>query len=80
MRVRIVRIGNSRGVRIPKTVLDETGLDGEVELRVVGSAVMLQAVPDPRADWVEAFASERSDGLVDGDRPPDGDLEEGAWA
>jgi antitoxin MazE len=80
MRVRIVRIGNSRGVRIPKAVLDETGLHGEVELRVVGRSVLLEAIPDPRADWVEAFAAGgEADGLADGDRSPTADLEHGPW-
>jgi antitoxin MazE len=81
MRVRIVRIGNSRGIRIPKAVLDETGLDGEIDLRVVGRSVLLEAIPDPRADWAEAFAEGgEPDGLADGDRPPQADLEDGPWA
>ena len=32
MRVKLVRIGNSRGVLIPKAVLDQLGLEGELDL------------------------------------------------
>lgn len=30
----IISIGNSRGIRIPKLLLEESGLDNEVELEV----------------------------------------------
>lgn len=79
MRVRIVRIGNSRGVRIPKAVLDETGLDGEVELRVAGGTVVLEPVSRPRAGWAEAFAAGGGGGPVDGDAGPERDVEDGPW-
>jgi len=34
MRATIVRIGNSQGIRIPKVVLEQTRLHGEVDLEV----------------------------------------------
>ena len=33
MKTRIVSIGNSQGIRIPKLLLEQTGLSGEVEIR-----------------------------------------------
>jgi antitoxin MazE len=55
MRTRIVRIGNSQGIRIPKALLDETGLQGDVEISVRGGSLVIQAVRQPRAGWEQAF-------------------------
>ena len=49
MRTRIVKIGNSRGIRIPKALLDQTGLQGEVEIKAQGGSLVVVAVrPPPR--------------------------------
>jgi antitoxin MazE len=54
LKTKIVRIGNSRGVRIPKPLLEQAGLEDEVELRVVDSGIMIESVSVPRAGWAEA--------------------------
>ena len=54
MKTRIVRIGNSRGVRIPKPILEEAGLEDEVEVQVTDSGLVIQAANRPRAGWAEA--------------------------
>jgi antitoxin MazE len=54
MKTKIVRIGNSRGVRIPKPLLEQAGLEDDVELRVVDSAIIIERVGSPRAGWAEA--------------------------
>ena len=56
MRARIVRIGNSQGIRIPKHLLEQTGLCGEVEINAVGGAVVIGPLRKPRAGWAAAFA------------------------
>lgn len=53
---RIVQVGNSRGVRLPKAALQESGLDGEVEIVARPGEITLRAVRHPRAGWAEAFA------------------------
>ncbi len=50
MKTKIVRIGNSRGVRIPKPLLEQAGLEGEVQLRVVESGIIIEGAT-PRAGW-----------------------------
>jgi antitoxin MazE len=55
MKTRIVRIGNSRGVRIPKPLLDQTGLQGEVEIRAEDDALVIRAARKPREGWDAAF-------------------------
>jgi len=55
MRTRIVRIGNSRGVRIPKPLLEQAGLGQEVELTVEDSRIVIAPARRARAGWAEAF-------------------------
>ena len=68
MKTRLVRIGNSRGVRIPKPLLDQVGLEDEVELRVVENGIVIQPARAPRANWAEAakrLHQRGEDGLLD---------------
>jgi antitoxin MazE len=55
MKTRIVRIGNSKGVRIPKPLLDQTGLQGEVEIEAQQNSLLIRAVRKPREGWAKAF-------------------------
>ncbi len=55
MKTRIIQIGNSHGIRIPKPLLGQIGLKGEVEIRAKGNALEIRSVQDPRAAWVKAF-------------------------
>ncbi len=57
MKTRIVRIGNSQGVRIPKPLLDQSGIVGEVELVVQDGQIIIRGAEKPRADWARAFRS-----------------------
>jgi antitoxin MazE len=52
---KLVRIGNSRGIRLPKSVIEEANLGDEVELIVGDHEVLLKSTRDPRAGWDEAF-------------------------
>lgn len=82
MKTRLVRIGNSRGVRIPKPLLEQVGLEDEVELRVVDNGIVIEAARAPRADWAEAakLVHERGeDGLLDEPTPTRFDESEWAW-
>jgi antitoxin MazE len=54
MKTRLVRIGNSRGVRIPKPLIEEAGLAEEVELRVRDGAIVIASAAGVRAGWAEA--------------------------
>lgn len=64
MNVKLVRIGNSRGVRIPKPLIEEACLTELVALRVVTSGILIERVTAPRTGWAEAareLAAESSD-------------------
>ena len=54
MKARLVRIGNSRGVRIPKLVIEQAGLAEDVELQVRGNTVVISSRQTTRAGWAEA--------------------------
>ena len=55
MKAHIVPIGNSRGIRIPKILLEQTGLSGEVEISTENEALVIRPVRKPRAGWALAF-------------------------
>lgn len=58
MRVKIVKMGNSRGIRLPKPILEASGLSDEVELKVEGETIVLTPPhKNPREGWAEAFAA-----------------------
>ena len=55
MRAKIVKIGNSQGIRIPKLLLEQSGLTGEVDLSVQKGRIVISRVAEPRAGWEESF-------------------------
>jgi antitoxin MazE len=58
MRTSLVRIGNSKGVRIPKAIRDQLGFTDAVEMTVRGGELVLSPVAHPRAGWEEAFRAD----------------------
>ncbi len=80
MKTKLVPIGNSRGVRIPKPLLEQAGLKDDVELRVVEGGIMVRGVGVRRAGWAEAaekIRELREDGLLDA--PVTTDFDESEW-
>ena len=55
MLTRIVRIGNSQGIRIPKSLLRSAALSGEVHISVRGKTLVIRPARKPREGWAEAF-------------------------
>jgi antitoxin MazE len=56
MKVNLIRIGNSKGVRIPASVIRECGFGDQVELRVARGVVTLAPARGGRDGWDAAFA------------------------
>jgi antitoxin MazE len=82
MRARLVRIGNSRGVRLPKPLIEEAGLTDEVEVRIRGGAIVIARASPPRAGWAEAARRLRQRGedrLLEAPTPTRFDGEEWTW-
>ena len=55
MRARVIKIGNSQGVRIPKPILEQTGIMEDVELEVEKNQIIIRPLSNPRAGWDLAF-------------------------
>ncbi|CAN5827264.1 hypothetical protein BH24DEI2_BH24DEI2_11300 [soil metagenome] len=67
---KLIQIGNSKGVRIPKALIEQAGLeDSELELKVVRGGLLIKPVKQPRQGWGEAVeaAVERGDIFYDRD-------------
>jgi antitoxin MazE len=83
LRTKIVKIGNSQGVRIPKPLLEQTGLTGEVELNVDADRIVIQTPRrHPREGWEEQFraaAAQGDDVPFDGDEWPPTEFDKNEW-
>ncbi len=55
MRARVIKIGNSRGLRIPKPILEQTGIMDDVEIEVEKNQIIIRPVKDVRDGWDDAF-------------------------
>lgn len=82
MVTKIVPIGNSRGIRIPKAMLDDCGFGEEAELQVKNGTLILRPLNAPRAGWAEAFqqqAATGGGGMVHEDAPTGTKFDEDEW-
>ncbi len=63
MKSKIVKIGNSQGVRIPKPLIAEAGIEKEIEISVEDNRLVITPAEEPRADWDKSFKkmAERGD-------------------
>ena len=71
MRNHLIEIDNFRGIRIPKSLLEISGLENEIEMKVQGSSLVLKAPEHPRAHCEEAFPKDTTNEL---------DVEEEEWS
>jgi antitoxin MazE len=82
MKTRLVRIGNSRGIRLPKPLIAQAGLTDEVELRVQDGTIIIEPSATPRTGWAAAAKRMREhdeDLLLDPSTPTDFDEKEWEW-
>jgi antitoxin MazE len=82
MRARLIRIGNSRGIRLPKPIIQQVGLTGEIDVRIRDGAVIIRPAGQPRSGWAEAAKHMRirgGDQLLDEPIPTRFDEKEWQW-
>lgn len=68
MKTKLIRIGNSQGVRIPKPLIEESGLSEEIEMILRDNEIILRSAEEVRENWDEAFedmARKEDDLLLD---------------
>jgi antitoxin MazE len=83
MRLKLVQIGNSQGIRIPKSLLRQCGMEDEVEVEMENNTLILKPTNiNSRAGWDSAFskmAKEGDDQLLDPELKTEFDQEEWEW-
>jgi antitoxin MazE len=79
-RTRIVRIGNSQGIRVPRPLIEQAQLPEEVELHAEPGRLIVRAARGAREGWADsARATRGEDGLLDAPTATAFDDEEWTW-
>lgn len=80
---RIVKIGNSHGIRIPKLLLEQVGLTGQIEVEVQSDHLVLRPLSEQtRQGWEEQFqtmAAQGDDRLLDAEPVSVSHWDEAEW-
>ncbi len=82
MKAQIIQIGNSQGIRIPKVLLEETGISGEVELETSPDGILIRNIRKPRCDWDAVFkklADTDDDQVIDNQNAGEFEKKEWQW-
>ena len=84
MKTKLIRIGNSKGIRIPKTILEQTGISDQVEMEIFDRHITIRPANPVRAHWEQAFqemAQQGDDQLIDteADKATKWDEDEWQW-
>ena len=82
IRTHVIKIGNSRGIRIPRLLLEQTELGDEVELEVRGDKLVVRSARSPRQGWDEQFAKmaeQGDDRLLDSEVVSSSSWDENEW-
>ena len=59
METAIIKIGNSKGVRLSKTILEKYNIKDKVEMILEQGQIILKPIDSPRKDWDKAFQKMR---------------------
>jgi len=82
MKANIIRIGNSKGLRLPKAILKQCRLEGAVELEIEDNRLIIRPVEAPRSGWEKAFtdmAKKGDDTLLDWDAQAATEWDKSEW-
>ena len=82
MKTRIVKIGNSLGVRIPKLLLEQSQLAEEVEIQASIGEIIIRSAHKPRNGWADSFkamAENKDDALIDGEEIVSNEWDKTEW-
>ena len=79
VRAKLVKIGNSRGIRLAKPLLEVAGLADEVEIEAASGVLTIRPSAHPRAGWAEAASSFEVEALLDEMSATRFDDEEWSW-
>lgn len=80
MELSVIRIGNSKGIRLAKAILEKYGIQDKVELTLEEDCLILKPINEPRKGWEDAFKAMHANGddtLLINDVFDDEDLQDG---
>lgn len=61
MEINLIKIGNSKGIRIPAPILEQCGFEKSVELTVEENALVIKPAKKARQGWGEAFKERKTE-------------------
>jgi len=66
MKTKLIRIGNSQGIRIPKPFVEESGITDEIEMILRDNEIVLQSAETTRKNWEASFEkmAEQDDDII----------------
>lgn len=79
LKTNLIKIGNSQGIRIPKTIIKQCGLKEEVILEVVDGEIIIRPANQPRKNWENQFKSDESTDLKVSEAANKWDDQEWEW-
>jgi antitoxin MazE len=62
MKISVVRIGNSKGIRLNKMLLDKYQIHDEVDLIMEEEFILIKPVSKSRKGWDDAFSKMKAKG------------------
>ena len=82
IKVKIIRIGNSKGIRLSKSLIEQYNMKDEVLLEAKKNSIVIRPVENPRADWEKSFKKMRLRGdnvLLDDGTELDSEWDQTEW-
>jgi antitoxin MazE len=79
MKAKIIAVGTSKGIRIPKYLLEKYGIEEQVEMEDTGKGIMIIPIKKTREGWAEVFrkaAGSQNDALIE---MPDSEWDADEW-
>lgn len=79
---KVVKIGNSHGIRIPRSLMEQAQLSGDVILTVEDNRLIVQSAHKPRQGWSAAFqdmAAQGDEHPLEESTPTQWDKDEWQW-
>jgi len=82
IKIKIIQIGNSRGIRLSKSLIEQYNMKDEVLLEAKKDSIVIRPVEDPRAGWEKSFEKMRlrgDDDLLDADIKIESEWDREEW-
>ncbi len=65
MEVSVISVGNSKGIRLSKTIIEKYNIEDKLELILEDGYFILKPKPEPRVGWEQAFQEMSKNGEDD---------------